>query len=65
MKKELASGMGTTVSLSCKSAMGLGLGLIGISGSTSSSSPEQGGRITAQSIQKHHIHSQVSVFVIH
>lgn len=54
MKKELASGMGTTVSFSCRSAMGLGLGLIGISGSSSSSSPEQERRITAGSTQKYY-----------
>lgn len=41
MKKELASGMGTTVSFSCRSAIGRGRGLRGISGSSSSSSPGQ------------------------
>lgn len=39
MKKELASGNGTASSFSCRSAIGLGRGLMGISGSTSSSSP--------------------------
>lgn len=39
IKKELASGSGTASSFSCRSAIGRGLGLIGISGSTSSSSP--------------------------
>lgn len=39
MKKELASGNGTASSFSCRSAIGRGRGLIGISGSSSSSSP--------------------------
>lgn len=40
MKKELASGNGTASSFSCRSAIGRGRGLMGISGSTSSSSPK-------------------------
>lgn len=46
MKKELASGMGTDSSFSCRSAIGRGLGLWGMFGSSSSSSPtkhESGG----------------------
>lgn len=39
MKKELASGNGTASSFSCRSAIGRGRGLMGISGSSSSSSP--------------------------
>lgn len=41
IKKELASGMGTDSSFSCRSAIGRGLGLWGILGSSSSSSPIQ------------------------
>lgn len=39
MKKELASGNGTASSFNCRSAIGRGRGLMGISGSSSSSSP--------------------------
>ncbi len=39
MKKELASGKGTASSFSCRSAIGRGRGLVGMSGSSSSSSP--------------------------
>lgn len=45
MKKELASGKGTASSFSCRSAIGRGRGLMGISGSSSSSSPTMWGKI--------------------
>lgn len=41
IKNELASGIGTASSFNCRSAIGRGLGLSGISGSSSSSSPRQ------------------------
>lgn len=48
MKNELASGSGTASSFSCRSAIGRGRGLMGISGSSSSSSPTMWRRVDSK-----------------